>query len=113
MEGLSVLLGVYSHDCFEPESLKGCLDRGAWQRSSVWAQSRAAISVYLGLFTKVARVRAGRKATRSGKLPAQSLCGVKKRPIYFSTFFYNVEGLILSLFTSTSEQSAIEINILH
>lgn len=44
--------------------------------------------MYLGLFTKVARVRAGRKATRSGKLPAQSLCGVKKRPIYFSTFFF-------------------------
>lgn len=28
-------------------------------------------------------------------------------------FFYNVLGLILSLFTSTSEQSAIEIDILH
>lgn len=87
LKGLSVLLGAYSHDYFEPESLKGCLDRGAWQRTSVWAQSRAAISMYLGLFTKVAHIRAGRKATKSGRLRAQSLCGVKKRPAYFFICF--------------------------
>lgn len=69
-------------------------------------------SVYRGLFPEVANVRAGREATRSGGY----LLGVHmeiRNCLVLSSFFLNDVGLILPLFTCASQQTAIEINILH
>lgn len=67
--------------------------------------------MYMGLFPEVAHVGAGREATTSGGLPTRSPYRDKKQPVYVSIFLNDV-GLILPLFTCTSQQSVIEINII-
>lgn len=54
----------------------------------------------------------GEKSPEVEGLSTWSPYGDKKQPVYVSVFL-NDMGLILPLFTCTSQQSTIEINILH